>query len=507
MVNNFMTEIKSYEWRALNNKEYETTKHFDLYVKNAMVYCYDSLGNALSMGIKIEDFSITFISVKAEDVRVMILIPLNIEEVIPSDSRNKQYPSNYLNEDKGYLEMHHLDEEGNTILKDMVETHSVSLINSSIQLTEMPDKYYGLILESKDGIQLNKVYNIDELEKKSCSYYIGKNNMIYCSSDLIGKYITIKYKGLGKTIINCNMIYYRDKINNVPVLLEELIDNGQEALKLIGTLGDAVQIISKLEEDIKNAKIQDNKLIETIENAHDTNLLVKETINSASSVIEGIEESINTATNKKEEIKEDINASINEAINRKEEIETAIKESSNIEEALNKENVEANRIQAILHKENEEANRIQPILHQDVLDAKDFVENYGDITEIGDRVNAIESNKQDKRDDSLTTQSKEVVGAINELKINKIDKIAGKGLSTNDFTNNDKENIKKIAGIESTINELKTNKVDKVPGKGLSTNDFTNELLNKLNTMNNGVIPVLSSPPSSPVEGQMWIIR
>jgi hypothetical protein len=45
---------------------------------------------------------------------------------------------------------------------------------------------------------------------------------------------------------------------------------------------------------------------------------------------------------------------------------------------------------------------------------------------------------------------------------NKVDKVAGKGLSTNDYTDTDKA---AIAGI--------ANKVDKIAGKGLSANDYT----------------------------------
>ena len=46
----------------------------------------------------------------------------------------------------------------------------------------------------------------------------------------------------------------------------------------------------------------------------------------------------------------------------------------------------------------------------------------------------------------------------------KVDKIAGKGLSTNDYSNADKAEVAKVA-----------DKVDKIAGKGLSTNDFSDE--------------------------------
>ena len=94
--------------------------------------------------------------------------------------------------------------------------------------------------------------------------------------------------------------------------------------------------------------------------------------------------------------------------------------------------------------------------------------------------------------------------ALNTALNEKVDKVSGKSLSTNDYTNAEKT---KLAGIEAnannythpsshpasiitettskrfvTDNEKATwnNKVDKISGKGLSTNDYTNAEKNKL---------------------------
>ena len=94
--------------------------------------------------------------------------------------------------------------------------------------------------------------------------------------------------------------------------------------------------------------------------------------------------------------------------------------------------------------------------------------------------------------------------ALNTALNEKVDKVSGKSLSTNDYTNAEKT---KLAGIEAnannyshpsshpasiitetsekrfvTDNEKATwnNKVDKISGKGLSTNDYTTEEKNKL---------------------------
>lgn len=70
-----------------------------------------------------------------------------------------------------------------------------------------------------------------------------------------------------------------------------------------------------------------------------------------------------------------------------------------------------------------------------------------------------------------------VVPKITDLETNKVDKVAGKGLSTNDYTTTEKN---KLAGIPVDTAAQLSGKVDKVTGKGLSTNDFSNEYKAKI---------------------------
>ena len=62
-------------------------------------------------------------------------------------------------------------------------------------------------------------------------------------------------------------------------------------------------------------------------------------------------------------------------------------------------------------------------------------------------------------------------GTVHKLS-KKIDKVDGKGLSTNDYTDAEKTEVAKIK-----------DKVDKVSGKGLSANDFTSEYKTKLDNL------------------------
>lgn len=121
---------------------------------------------------------------------------------------------------------------------------------------------------------------------------------------------------------------------------------------------------------------------------------------------------------------------------------------------------------------------------------------------------------------------------INAALSNKVDKVSGKGLSTNDYTTTEKNKLSGIAeGANKTVvdnalidtssnpveNQVVTaalgelsgklnNKVDKVTGKGLSTNDFTDAEKQQLANLAAGTITVdseLSSTSINPVQNKV----
>lgn len=76
---------------------------------------------------------------------------------------------------------------------------------------------------------------------------------------------------------------------------------------------------------------------------------------------------------------------------------------------------------------------------------------------------------------------------LKNLEEKKVDKVEGKGLSTNDFTNELKDKLEGMTpddyAIKADVEAELEKKVDKVEGKQLSTEDFTTELKNKLDGM------------------------
>lgn len=121
----------------------------------------------------------------------------------------------------------------------------------------------------------------------------------------------------------------------------------------------------------------------------------------------------------------------------------------------------------------------------------------------------------------------EQLSVIKAAVANKVDKVAGKELSSNDFTDEEKD---KLTGIESgatkvevdaalnststnpvqnkIIYEALDNKVNKETGKGLSSNDFTDELKKKLVDLDPGASAVtidaeLSDTSENPVQNKV----
>ena len=69
----------------------------------------------------------------------------------------------------------------------------------------------------------------------------------------------------------------------------------------------------------------------------------------------------------------------------------------------------------------------------------------------------------------------------------KVDKASGKGLSSNDYTDAEKNKLANLSNYDDT--EIKNDingKVDKITGKGLSTNDYTDEEKTKLEGLQDG---------------------
>lgn len=118
-------------------------------------------------------------------------------------------------------------------------------------------------------------------------------------------------------------------------------------------------------------------------------------------------------------------------------------------------------------------------------------EVYNKLTPIFEDIYRIIGIDDEGNSGTNTKLKEEILEAIAEILDGKVDKVENKQLSTNDYTNEDKNKLTALPTYEElndqfqVINSDLDNKVDKVAGKQLSTEDFTSEFKTKLDSLEN----------------------
>lgn len=148
---------------------------------------------------------------------------------------------------------YNLDEYGNPIsIKVDKEEKQVS-VHGTIQLEYVPDEYNRVVVLNEDDTQMTEVFNRDEI--KPNTYYVDYNNgVVYLDKSQFGKTKIYNYYKKGIQLIGCSRIYDEHDTmgKNVVMTLQEMIDKGKEAIRILIDLGDAYHIITRLEKDIAN---------------------------------------------------------------------------------------------------------------------------------------------------------------------------------------------------------------------------------------------------------------
>ena len=102
----------------------------------------------------------------------------------------------------------------------------------------------------------------------------------------------------------------------------------------------------------------------------------------------------------------------------------------------------------------------------------DAPEDFDTLKEISDWINSHEGSAA-AMNSAIQQNTTAIAG--------KVDKVTGKGLSTEDFTTVEKTKLATLENYDdSALQSAVANKVDKVAGKGLSTSDYTTEEKTKL---------------------------
>lgn len=144
---------------------------------------------------------------------------------------------------------YNVDSNGNPVslfIED--EQRQVSPYHNTIQLAQIPDIFFRVVVKKIDGTLLKEVYNFKELTSSTfyCDYAHG---LIYFHEFNRGKTFKIDYYGRGVELIHPNRLIVDDNILGIENI-EELISANIEALKLTEQLREE-ELIRQQNETIR----------------------------------------------------------------------------------------------------------------------------------------------------------------------------------------------------------------------------------------------------------------
>ena len=161
---------------------------------------------------------------------------------------------------------YNVDPSGNPISVKIKEIAQVSPLKHMIQLEQLPDELYGVTLLNEDNSMMKQVYKYEEVDKNPNSYYVNyTNGLIYFNSTQGTEKKVINYYGTGMELISAKRIfdeYYKADVTLVQQTLQELIDEGREAIELLGQVGGASGVIQALLEKIEEGSVLVEELTE-----------------------------------------------------------------------------------------------------------------------------------------------------------------------------------------------------------------------------------------------------
>lgn len=136
--------------------------------------------------------------------------------------------------------------------------------------------------------------------------------------------------------------------------------------------------------------------------------------------------------------------------------------------------------------------------------------DYVNIEDINENMDILDEQVGELKEGStviedLQTENKTLSGAINELSNKKVDKVTGKGLSTNDYTDEEKQkNQDNADNISDLQQELETHKVDNVKHITSAERTNWNGKQNALPVENRRKITFGTSEPSGGSDGDIY---
>lgn len=240
-----------------------------------------------------------------------------------------------INTDKTLIMKYNIDSQGNTMaVKIDNEQKQISPIHYCVQLSQVPDEQYRMIVMDDTNNELIEVFNIDEIKENN--YYINyTSSVVYFHPSKASKVCIFNYYGLGIELVSASRIYDESSINGQFIVktIQEIIDKGRECIEALSTIGDAVKLLQRIENYIIVATELDIALKEDV--AIGQPLLIN--LNNAISTGTQLDETLNDTINVANTTKTNLETTTTNANNKKVELEgvisTANTSKTNLENA------------------------------------------------------------------------------------------------------------------------------------------------------------------------------
>lgn len=165
-----------------------------------------------------------------------------------------------------YLFHYNTDINGNLqTVKIDNEKSQASPLHFAIQMSQIPKKGQGIVVLNDKNEELYEVNKRNKIS--SNSYWVDYNNgIIYLDSINAGKVFTYSFHGIGWEFISCSRIVDFKNVNGQTIreTLQEIIDKGRECIDALNTIGNAIELLKRIENYIIVATELDIKLKEDI---------------------------------------------------------------------------------------------------------------------------------------------------------------------------------------------------------------------------------------------------
>lgn len=161
---------------------------------------------------------------------------------------------------------YNLDENGEPKSIDINgEQNQISSIHYSVQLKQRPDEKNNLVVIDDLNNTLSQVEDMEDITENT--YYVDYHNaLVYFHRSKAGKTFVFNYWGVGYELIGASRVYDEHDVNGQTVVktLQEIIDRGRECIDALNTIGNAIELLKRIENYIIVATELDKALKEDI---------------------------------------------------------------------------------------------------------------------------------------------------------------------------------------------------------------------------------------------------